>query len=250
MARIAVFDSGLGSLSVIRAIREEVKCEIIYLADQKNFPYGLKRRAELKKIIGDTICMLEERFGPDLIVVGSNTPSILLDVESPRVLAVKPPIKRAQRESASKSIAILTTQAMVKSRSLPAYIQSQRISDVIKIHKVNCSDLVGLVESGDFLNDVEKTRKVIRATLERRFRKDGIDVATLSSTHLPFLRGLLEELFPEIKFLDPARDIAMEIGKKVSPAKKNSLRIYSTDETGAFGDNLKRLGIKNKVTFL
>ena len=153
-------------------------------------------------------------------------------------------------ESASKNIAVLTTQAMAKSRSLSAYISSQGISDAIKTHRIDCSDLISLVESGDFLNDRQKTRKTIRATLEKRFKKDSIDVATLSSTHLPFLGEFLGELFPATRFLDPAQDVARAVGRKVSPARKNSLRIYSTDATGTFEDNLRRMGIKNGVTYL
>ena len=55
MARIAVFDSGLGSLSIIRAIRSVMKADIVYFADQRNFPYGLKSRAQLDSIITRTI---------------------------------------------------------------------------------------------------------------------------------------------------------------------------------------------------
>ncbi|NDF27530.1 MAG: hypothetical protein EB153_08290, partial [Nitrosopumilaceae archaeon] len=52
---IAVFDSGLGSLSVIQSIQQATKSEIIYFADQKNFPYGKKTKQDLKKIIKNTI---------------------------------------------------------------------------------------------------------------------------------------------------------------------------------------------------
>jgi glutamate racemase len=51
MARIVVFDSGLGSLSIIKAIQKIIKSEIIYYADQQNFPYGEKSQAQLSKII-------------------------------------------------------------------------------------------------------------------------------------------------------------------------------------------------------
>ncbi|MGQ0638108.1 MAG: glutamate racemase, partial [Nitrososphaerota archaeon] len=78
MAKIAVFDSGFGSLSVIKAIQKKVAADIIYFADQKNFPYGTKSVSQLRKIIESTITMLEKKFKPELIVIGSNTPSLLL----------------------------------------------------------------------------------------------------------------------------------------------------------------------------
>ena len=80
MAKIIVFDSGFGSLSIIKPIQQAIKSDIVYFADQKNFPYGEKSRYQLTKIITKTIDMLEEKFAPDLIVVGSNTPSLLIEI--------------------------------------------------------------------------------------------------------------------------------------------------------------------------
>ena len=75
LAKIVVFDSGLGSLSVIKEIQKIVKTDIVYFADQKNYPYGEKSQAQLNTIMKKTINLLEEKFMPDIIVVASNTPS-------------------------------------------------------------------------------------------------------------------------------------------------------------------------------
>jgi len=246
LARIAVFDSGLGSLSVIRAIQRRTRCEIIYLADRRNFPYGRKTRAELDRIIRHTIAGLRERFDPDYIVVASNTPSIILDIGSPRIFAVRPPIREAQRISRTKSIAILATEAAAKSRSLSGFIAKEGIPKGTGIHRINCSRLVRLVESGDFLSDREKTERAIRSVLRKRFERGNVDVATLSSTHLPFLRGYLERQFPGVRFLDPAEDVAGRISRRIRPSEKNTLKIYSTDAK-ASGNILRRLGVRNRV---
>ena len=81
MPKIAVFDSGLGSLSVIKHIQKQINVEVIYFADQDNYPYGTKSIRQLDKIIKSTISKLQEKFDPDIIVIGSNTPSLLLDIE-------------------------------------------------------------------------------------------------------------------------------------------------------------------------
>ena len=60
MARIAVFDSGLGSLSIIQAIQKISKSEIIYFADQQNYPYGKKSQAQLRTIMQKSIKLLQE----------------------------------------------------------------------------------------------------------------------------------------------------------------------------------------------
>ena len=76
MVKIVVFDSGLGSLSIIKQYKKYVNAEIIYFADQKNFPYGKKSKKQLEIIIKKTIKLLEKNFSPDLIVMASNTPSL------------------------------------------------------------------------------------------------------------------------------------------------------------------------------
>lgn len=66
MAKIVVFDSGLGSLSIIKAIQKISKSDIIYFADQHNFPYGKKSQAQLSRIIQNSIKLLGKEFSPDI----------------------------------------------------------------------------------------------------------------------------------------------------------------------------------------
>src|SRR3990170_1204954 len=119
MVKIAVFDSGFGSLSVIKQIRKKMKAEVIYFADQENFPYGKKSVSELRRIINKTISTLKKEFKPDVIVVGSNTPSILFSgYKSSKIIGVYPPLKEASKKTKTSSIAILSTQNVIKSKPL------------------------------------------------------------------------------------------------------------------------------------
>ena len=97
MVKIAVFDSGLGSLSIIKAIQKISKSEIIYFADQQNYPYGKKSQTQLSKIIQRSITLLQEKFSPDMIVVASNTPSLMLNLGTSKIIDVKPPLKEAAK---------------------------------------------------------------------------------------------------------------------------------------------------------
>ena len=81
MTRIVVFDSGLGSLSIIKPIRRILKVEIIYFADQANYPYGNKSKLQLNHIIKKTIQSLN-KFKPDFMVMASNTPSLMLQIST------------------------------------------------------------------------------------------------------------------------------------------------------------------------
>ncbi len=107
MAKIAVFDSGLGSLSIIQEIQKISKSEIVYFADQKNFPYGMKSQVELSQIIQKSIKKIHEMFNPDVIVVASNTPSLMLDLVTSKIIDVKPPLKYAQKNQKQKKLEFL-----------------------------------------------------------------------------------------------------------------------------------------------
>lgn len=250
MVKIAVFDSGLGSLSIIKAIQKICKSEIIYFADQKNFPYGTKSKKQLEIIIKQTIKLLEEKFSPDVIVMASNTPSLMVKITNKKVIGVNPPIKEAMMLSETKNIAILGTRAAIKSKSLSGYIKKFNFSKDKKIHKVNSSILVDLVESNKFITDKVYCKKIIKKTLSNVF-SDKIDVATLSSTHLSFLKSLLSTEFPQVKFIDPADIIARNVLANIKKeSKKNTIKIFTSGNTKLFEKNLHKLGIRNKVNFL
>jgi len=252
MARIVVFDSGFGSLSVIKPIQKAIKSDLIYYADQKNFPYGKKSKSQLTKIITNRIKLLEEKFKPDLIVVGSNTPSLLVDINKKNVIKVLPPIKMAAKISVTGNIAILATLAAVKSKKLSDFIKRNRLPKRINVKKINASRLVQLVESAKFIDNQNLCNATIRKVLSAQFSKHNIDVATLSSTHLPFLLPFLKKQFPNVTFLDPAQEITNKvrkvIGKKSS--KRNSMKIFTSSNPEKFQNHLWKMGIKKKVSFL
>ena len=252
MVKIAVFDSGLGSLSIIYAIQNTLKSEIIYFADQKNYPYGKKSRTQLDKIIKKSIQVLEEQFSPDIIVVASNTPSIMLNFTTSKIIDVKPPLDYVKKISKSKQIAILTTENAVKSKGLEQHIRQNNLPKSFKVFKINCSELVELVESGQFITNKKHSQKIIKKILDQTLLKNPIDVVTLSSTHLPFLKPLLEREYPNIIFIDPGDIIAKKISiiTKNIQLKRNSLRIFTSGDTKKFQNKLNKLGINNKVNFL
>lgn len=251
MTKIAVFDSGLGSLSVIKPIQKKFKSEIIYFADQDSFPYGTKSTGELRKIIESTIKKLEEKFEPDLIVIASNTPSLLLNPEmQPRVLGVYPPLKDAAKKTRTKAIAILATRSVVESKELQNYIK-QQVPIGIKVIKIDASPLVDLVESGKFISKKEFCKTKIRVVLQP-IQKKNVDVITLSSTHLPFLLSMLKQAFPDVTFIDPANCLANKVSLflKNKKSNMNKLKIFASGDIKVFQEKLQKIGIRNKVSKL
>ncbi len=253
MAKIVVFDSGMGSLSIIKPLQKTIKSDIIYFADRKNFSYGKKTKLELRKIINHSIIILKERFNPDLIIIGSNTPTLLLNnITAKKIIGILPPLKKAVITSKTKNIAILTTQSVSKSKELSKYIKQNHISKKIKILKINASSLIELVESGKFASKKSYCIKKIKKSLDNILINNNIDVVTLSSTHLPFLKKMLSKEYPKIHFLDPGYDTSLYVANllKKKKSKKNSLRIFTSGDPNQFQKQLNKIGIKNKVNFL
>ena len=132
------------------------------------------------------------------------------------------------------------------------YIKKNNFSKSFKIFKINCSNLVELVESGKFLTDKKYCKKVIKKTLQQTLSQQSIDTVTLSSTHLPFLKSLLKKEFPDIQFIDPGNIVAQKVYTKIKhkQSKRNSLKIFTSGDVKRFQKILIRIGIKNKVSSL
>lgn len=252
MVRIAVFDSGLGSLSIIQEIQKVSKSEIIYFADQQNFPYGKKSSAQLSKIMQKSILCLKKKFSPDFIVVASNTPSLMLNLATRKIIDVKPPLSEAKKISKTKQIGILATNSAIKSRGLTQYIKKNNFSKDYKIFRINASSLVEIIDSGIFFTDKKQSQKIIKKLLDPILSHNSIDTITLSSTHLPFLKSLLKKEYPNVNFIDPGNIIAKKIILKIkdNQTNRNSMKIFTSGNTKTFQTKLNKMGIKNKVSFL
>jgi len=252
VAKIVVFDSGFGSLSIIKPIQQAIKSDIVYFADQKNFPYGKKSKLELTNIITKTVNMLEEKFEPDLIVIRSNTPSLLVEINKKNILKVLPPIKKAAKISMTGNVAILATHAVVRSRKLSEYVRKSKLPKHVNLKRIDATQLVRLVEEGKFLDNQKLCEKTVRKVLSKPFSKSNVDVAILSSTHLPFLLPFLKKQFPNITFVDPAKEIAQKVRKIMAkkPSKTNTMKIFTSSNPKKFQKYLWQIGIKKNASLL
>ena len=251
---IVVFDSGIGSLSIIKEIKKELPNEnLIYFADKANFPYGKKSQNDLFEIVQNTIKYLQ-RFNPKLIIIASTTPSIqIIDEMKPRtnipLIGVQLPIKKAIKMTKKKHIGIMATESTINSKELDIQIRTE-IPQEIFVSKYNASPLISLIEDGTFLRDRKKIEQLIIHTLGNI---DDIDVIILSSTHLPFILDQLNYLYPKIQFVDPSRIIAKEIKKYLinnnlnNKMKNSKMRILVSDKKKEFQEILRQIGRREKI---
>jgi len=254
---VAVFDSGIGSLSIIRELRREVPCEdLLYFADRAHFPYGTKSHAQLREIIINSVHYLK-RYRPKLVVVASNTPSLqVLDdvrraVTDVPILGVRPPLKEASRLTKKKHIGIMATEGTIRSKELDIQIRRE-VPQHILVTKFNASPVVELIERGVHLENERTTFDIISRVLGDNV-DEKIDVITLSSTHLPFVKRYLNALLPTVRFVDPAQTVAREVKKFLSfhrMAKKTGtgrLQILVSDEKSEFEHSVRAMGVKEPV---
>lgn len=140
---------------------------------------------------------------------------------------------------------------MVASPELRAYIDREAGTDRSRIHLVNASPLVELVEDGTFLSDPEKTRNVVDAFMkELDDHYPNIAAVTLSSTHLPWLLSYLENARPGWPFLDPLNDAIKAVEPHSVPGTGRLLALATENErypVAEFRTMLGRLGVSTPV---
>lgn len=254
---VAVFDSGIGSLSIIRELKREIPNEdLLYFADRAHFPYGTKSHPQLREIIANTINYLR-RYKPKMVVVASNTPSVqVLDevrkmiVDVP-IIGVRPPLKEAARLTRKKHIGIMATEGTIKSRELEVQIRRE-VPQHILVTKFNASPIIDLIEHGVHLENERRTFDVISRVLGDN-ADEKMDVITLSSTHLPFVKTYLNALLPTVRFVDPAQIVARDVRKFLKfyrMAKKSGtgrLQILVSDGKREFEKSVRAMGVREPV---
>lgn len=252
-----MFDSGIGSLSIIRELKREVPNEnLLYFADRAHFPYGVKSHSQLLEIIANTITYLK-RYKPKLVVVASNTPSVqVLDevrkmITDVPIIGVRPPLKEAVRLTKKKHIGIMATEGTIRSKELETQVRREVPQDIL-VTKFNCSPIIELIEHGVHLENERRTFDVISRVLGDNVA-EKIDVMTLSSTHLPFVKSYLNTLLPSARFVDPAQIVAKDVRKFLKfyrMAKKSGsgkLQILVSDGKREFEKSIRAMGVREPV---
>jgi glutamate racemase len=215
---IGIFDSGVGGLSVLRALRPQLHNQpILYFADQANVPYGSRSLAEVGAFsIAITQFLL--RQGARLVVVACNTASAaalhLLRTTFPEVpfVGMEPAVKPAAELTRSGVVGVLATPATFQGSLYASVVE--RFAGGVTILKDTCPGLVQAIELGN-LNGAE-TQAILEKALAPMLQK-GIDTVVLGCTHYPFVIPLIEKIVgPEVRVIDPAPAVARQVRRLLS----------------------------------
>lgn len=252
-APIGVFDSGVGGLTVLRAVAEKLPHEdLVYLGDSARVPYGTRSASTVVNYARASAKKLREH-GIKLLVVACNTVSaVALDVlraelDFPVLGVIGPGARAGVRASLNGRVGVICTPGTVLSGAYPR--EAAAFNPDAKVFVEAAPLLVPLVEEGWLEGDVP--RLAVRKYLSALVPHD-IDALVLGCTHYPLLAAVIRREVSdlhgsEVKVVDSAHAVATELAELLeqqqlgaAPGKAGSLRILVTDMPNKFTEVASR----------
>jgi glutamate racemase len=248
--RIGIFDSGVGGLSVLRALHARLpEAELIYVADSAHAPYGERSDAEIHTRCAALTKHLVDQ-GARLLVVACNTATAVSIGELRRAFAplpivgVEPGLKPALGATHNGRIGVMATAATLRSDKFRDLLAAHDAGT--RVHVQACHGLAAAIEAGDLASPA------LRRIVEQHcapLRVAGVDTVALGCTHYVFARELIQQaLGPQVQIIDTADAVArqaarvcagLEIGPN-EPGNRGVVHLASTGETQPLLDFARR----------
>ena len=239
---IGVFDSGLGGLTILKALRQTLPHEdLIYFGDTANVPYGSKSKAAVTRFSLAIARFLQEQQAK-LIIVACNTASALAlaqlqkQISVPVIGVIEPGAAKAVQTTANRKVAVLGTEGTIKSK---AYVHAlAKRCPSIQVIEQSCPLFVPLVEESW---GKKPAAELIAREYLKKVSKSGADTVILGCTHYPILKPLLTRILgKKVKLVDSAETLAQAaqeflIKHQCAEAKgKGKLTVYASDDPKRF----------------
>ncbi|WP_200379182.1 glutamate racemase [Rubrivivax gelatinosus] len=248
-APIGVYDSGVGGLSVLRALRARLPAErFIYVADSGHAPYGDRPRAFLLGRAAEIAAFFVAQQAKALVLACNTISVVAAETLRSRhalpIVAMEPAIKPAAAATRSGVVLVLATTATVRS---PAVERLCRLyGRDVRIVLQPCPGLVELIEAGRFADPATRT------LLERYLRPGldaGADTVVLGCTHYAFVQDEIRRLAgPGVEVIEPSEAVARQLVRRLGPALAPagaagaSTHYYSSGDTAALQSFLEAMG--------
>jgi glutamate racemase len=260
---IGIFDSGVGGISVLRAIREQMPEEaVIYFGDQGHIPYGPRPMEQIRNF-SEAITNFLLEHNAKIVVVACNTASAAalkyLRERFPSVqfVGMEPAIKPAAEHTQTGKVGVLATPATFQGALYASVVE--RFANGAELFQDTCPGLVQQIEQGN-LNG-EGTRRILEDALLPMLEKN-IDTVVLGCTHYPFVIPLIQQIVGDsIRVIDPAPAVVKQIrrlleerGMKYQSELKGDIKFYTSGNPDALKSLLPMLlgesGDAHKVEWL
>jgi len=249
---IGIFDSGVGGLTVARAIIDQLPNEsIIYLGDTANTPYGTKSLNEVRTLALSVMDRLVDE-GVKVLVIACNTASaaVLRDARErytegrgiPVVEVIQPAVRRAVAATRNGLIGVIGTTATINSK---AYDDAFAAAVSMQLETVACPEFVEYVERG-----ITSGSEIIALaeTYLSPIKQAGVDTLVLGCTHYPLLTGALSYVMgDDVTLVSSAEETAKDVYRTISEhglfrgdLDAPTLRFQATGDAAAFAKLAKR----------
>jgi glutamate racemase len=241
---VGIFDSGVGGLTVCKAIRDILPAEhIIYYGDTARFPYGTRSIETVIRYSREITEYLKTR-NVKMIVIACNTASaVALDVlkkenSIPIIGVIEAGARAACNRLKGRKLGVIGTRATVKSESYVKAIKN--IDPTIEVIQQHATLFVSLTEEG--LIDDEVTRLVAKKYIQHIYDSD-VRTLILGCTHFPLLKKAIHEIFPDLDLIDTGVEIALEVNSILreknleNNGSNTDIELYASD----ISDTLQRL---------
>ncbi|MFI5103047.1 MAG: glutamate racemase [Terriglobales bacterium] len=248
--KIGVFDSGVGGLTVLRALLDRIPdADYLYFGDTARLPYGSKSAATVAHYAVGAVRYLQDQ-GADLLVIACNTATALALNEIKAAAAVEvigvvePGADAAAAVSRKRKVVVIGTEATIGSHAYRRALEAREVA----VREKACPLFVPLVEEGWVEHPV--TEQVARIYLSEAFSEDAsdADVLVLGCTHYPLIKPLLRRVAPEhVAIVDSAESTAQDVARQLqiepppSSAQTKSerrtvpqLKFFATDSAEKF----------------
>lgn len=258
-APIGIFDSGVGGLSVLSAIRQQIPNEdLIFLADQAHVPYGPRPMDEVRDFSTKITRHLLAQ-GAKLIVVACNTASAAalhqLRTEFPDIpfVGMEPAVKPAAETSHTGVVGVLATPATFQGKLYGSVVE--RFADGVTLMQDTCLGLVEQIEAGQF--NSFQTNAILHNALDKMLTA-GIDTVVLGCTHYPFAIPAIKQIVGEnVRVIDPAPAVARQVSRlldqhnlRTASTSPGEVQFLTTGEPTKLANFLSHLEIPGPVTHL
>lgn len=208
---IGVFDSGLGGLTVVRQLLQQLPGEdIVYFGDTGRVPYGTRSRDTIETYTRQDCGFLQSRDVKMIIAacgtVSSVAPHILSNLHLPAIGVVESAADAAVAASQNHRIGVIGTAATVRSGSFRKRMEEQ--DPKVEVTAVACPLFVPLVENGWIEEDHPVTKKTAEIYLQP-FLDAGVDTLILGCTHFPLLTPIIRQVLPGVTLIDSGKEAAI-----------------------------------------
>lgn len=246
---IAVFDSGVGGISVLQHIHALLPNEqLLYVADSLHAPYGNKSPEEIQSRCINISDFLISKNAKAIVVACNTATAAAIDMMREKyalpIIGMEPAVKPAAEASRNGIIGVLATTGTLKSAQFAGLLESYGRN--VKVVTQACVGLVECVERGEL--QTESTLRLVKKYCQPLL-DEGADTIVLGCTHYPFVRPLIERVVGEhITLIDTGAAVAKQLQKRL--AELNLLSTSPVLASVKFWTNSQTLGAEKVIEAL